>query len=289
MSVTNVSTMSATTEPSTLQLRTEEEPPVQAGAKPFNFSLEKDSASVEEERQHRKETLAAAFRILAKHGLGMGVVGHLTVRDPGRPDCFWVNPFHVAFSCMRTGDLLLIDHNGEVIDGGASGRRYNQAAFAIHAMIHNKRPDVIAVCHSHSVYGSAFASLGRLPDFITQDSLVFYDDISLYPAFGGVILAEEESIKIAEYLGNRKAVILQNHGLLTVGGSVESATFWFLYLEKVCQMQLLVDATGQKPIPIGVEEAKFTAAQTGTEESGKFHFQPYLQDIDKETGRDYVA
>lgn len=58
----SVSTMSATTEPATLQLRTEEEPPVQAGAKPFNFSLEKDSASVAEERQHRKETLAAAFR-----------------------------------------------------------------------------------------------------------------------------------------------------------------------------------------------------------------------------------
>lgn len=149
----------------------------------------------------------------------MGVVGHLTVRDPERTDCFWVNPFHVAFSCMKVSDLLLIDHAGNVIDGGASGKRYNQAAFAIHAVIHNQRPDVVAVCHSHSTYGSAFASLGRLPDFITQDSLVFYDDLAMYPNFGGVVLAEEESLQIAKYLGNKKAIILQNHGLLTVGQS----------------------------------------------------------------------
>ncbi|WVW85895.1 hypothetical protein I302_107933 [Kwoniella bestiolae CBS 10118] len=263
--------------------------PVQKNAQGFNFNLDAGSSDIEQERIHRKETLAAAFRIFAKHGLGIGVVGHLTVRDPGNPNCFWVNPFHVAFSCMKVSDLLLINHNGDVIDGGASGKRYNQAAYAIHAMIHSRRPDVIAVCHSHSVYGSAFASLGRLPEFITQDSLVFYDDIALYPAFGGVVLAEEESAHIAEYLGTKKAIILQNHGLLTVGQSVESAVFWFLYLEKVCQMQLLVDASGRKSVPIGEAEARFTVEQTGTEESGRFHFQPYLQDIDRDTGKDYVA
>ncbi|WVF69416.1 hypothetical protein IAT40_004193 [Kwoniella sp. CBS 6097] len=262
--------------------------PVQKDAQGFNFDLGPESCDIDQERVRRKETLAAAFRIFAKHGLGIGVVGHLTIRDPGKPDCFWVNPFHVAFSCMKVSDLLLINHKGEVIDGGASGKRYNQAAYAIHAMIHSRRPDVIAVCHSHSVYGSAFASLGRLPDFVTQDSLVFYDDIALYPAFGGVVLADEESAHIAEYLGQKKAIILQNHGLLTVGQSVESAAFWFLYLDKVCQMQLLVDASRHKAVPIGEAEARFTSEQTGTEESGRFHFQPYLQDIDRETGRDYI-
>ncbi|WWD02340.1 hypothetical protein V865_000379 [Kwoniella europaea PYCC6329] len=263
--------------------------PVQENAQGFNFDLAVESSDIGQERMRRKETLAATFRIFAKHGLGIGVVGHLTVRDPGKPDCFWVNPFHVAFSCMKVSDLLLINHNGEVIDGGASGKRYNQAAYAIHAMIHSRRPDVIAVCHSHSVYGSAFASLGRLPDYITQDSLVFYDDIALYPAFGGVVLADEESAHIADYLGKKKAIILQNHGLLTVGQSVESAAFWFLYLEKVCQMQLLADASGRKPVLIGEAEAQFTVQQTGTEESGRFHFQPYLQDIDRDTGRDYIG
>ncbi|WVQ79358.1 hypothetical protein IAT38_001455 [Cryptococcus sp. DSM 104549] len=262
---------------------------VQAEAKSFDWSQLPSSLSVEEERRVRKEALTAAFRVFAKHDLGMGVVGHLTVRDPERTDCFWVNPFHVAFSCIVVSDLLLIDHNGDVIDGGASGKRYNQAAFAIHAMIHSARPDVIAVCHSHSTFGSAFASLGRLPSFITQDSLVFYDDIALYPSFGGVVLAEEESRHIAEYLGNKKAIILQNHGILTVGRSVESAAFWFLYLEKVCKMQLLVDASGFKPIPIGEAEARFTSQQTGTEESGRFHWLPYKQDIDRETKKDYLC
>ena len=127
---------------------------------------------------------------------------------------------------------LQIDHSGTVIAGG-NGRSkvYNQAAFAIHAVIHNARPDVVAVCHSHSPYGSAFSSLsvtksstlltysGELPDFITQDSLVYYEDIAVYQSFGGVVLAEEESLNIAKALGDKKAIILQNHGLLTVGQS----------------------------------------------------------------------
>jgi ribulose-5-phosphate 4-epimerase/fuculose-1-phosphate aldolase len=113
---------------------------------------------------------------------------------------------------------------------------------------------------------------GALPDWINQDSLVFYNDLSLYPDFGGVVLAETESQRIADYLCTNKAIILQvsqsltsqmmtdskNHGLLTVGQSIESAVLWFIILEKVCRMQLLVDATGRKPIPIGKEEAQFT-------------------------------
>jgi len=116
-------------------------------------------------------------------------------------------------------------------------------------------------------------SSGALPDWINQDSLVFYNDLSLYPDFGGVVLAETESQRIADYLSTNKAIILQvsstsnikeacanskNHGLLTVGQSIESAVLWFLILEKVCRMQLLVDATGRKPVPIGKEEAQFT-------------------------------
>lgn len=140
---------------------------------------------------------------------------------------------------MRVSDLLLvskwesrkletftrrraegqIDHSGNIIQGGHDGYKYNQAAFAIHAVIHARRPDVVAVCHSHSTYGSAFASLGVLPQWITQDSLVFYDDLALYPNFGGVVLAAEESEHIADHLGQKKAIILQNHGLLTVGKS----------------------------------------------------------------------
>jgi ribulose-5-phosphate 4-epimerase/fuculose-1-phosphate aldolase len=120
---------------------------------------------------------------------------------------------------MTVSDLILIDHEGNVVEEGSSGGRYNQAAFVIHAKIHLARPDVIAVCHSHSLYGSAFASLGQLPQFVTQDSLVFYDDIALYPSFGGVVLEAEEAQAIVDHLGVRKAIILQNHGLLTVGQS----------------------------------------------------------------------
>lgn len=92
-------------------------------------------------------------------------------------------------------------------------------AQVIHAKVHAARPDVLAVCHSHSLYGSTFSAFGRLPSFATQDSLQFYNDLAVYPAFGGVVLASEEADQIARHLGKNKAVILQNHGLLTVGGS----------------------------------------------------------------------
>lgn len=116
------------------------------------------------------------------------------------------------------------------------------AAFAIHSEIYKARPDVYAACYAHSVYGKAFAAFGREFDMITQDSLRFYKSHSVYDNFGGVVLDREEGERIAKALGNGNAVILQSHGLLTVGDSVEAAAFWFISLDKTCHAQLLVDA-----------------------------------------------
>ena len=114
-------------------------------------------ATAEEERRHRKERLAAAFRLFAKFGYDEGAAGHITARDPERPDHFWVNPFGMHFARIRVSDLILVNAKGEVVEG-----RYpvNIAAFAIHSSIHHLRPDVIAAAHSHSLYGKAWASLG---------------------------------------------------------------------------------------------------------------------------------
>ena len=115
-------------------------------------------ATVEQERQHRKEKLAGAMRIFGRLGFGEGVAGHITVRDPEFPDHFWVNPFAKSFRYMRVSDLLLVNHEGEVVYGS---QPVNRAAFCIHAAIHQARPDVIAAAHAHSPFGKSWASLGR--------------------------------------------------------------------------------------------------------------------------------
>src|SRR5438045_4542395 len=168
-------------------------------------------ASKEEERRHRKRRLAAAFRLFAEFGFDEGVAGHITARDPERPDCFWVNPFGLHFSRIRVSDLILVDHSGKVVEGHAE---VNLAAFAIHSRIHAARPDVIAAAHAHSLYGKSWSSLGRLLDALTQDACAFYEDHVVFDDYSGVVEETAEGDRIAHALGAKKAAILRNHGLL---------------------------------------------------------------------------
>ena len=111
--------------------------------------------------------------------------------------------------------------------GKPERQRYNAAAFVIHSAIHASRPDVESAVHVHSPWGKAFSTLGRELPFYTQDSATFYQDVGLYTSHGGVVLDSQESLGIVEALGGKKAVVMQNHGILTVGGSVEAAVAWF--------------------------------------------------------------
>ncbi|KAK4561823.1 hypothetical protein LTR86_004502 [Recurvomyces mirabilis] len=199
--------------------------------------------TLEEERQYRKQHLAAAYRVFAER------------------------------------DLILVDEEGTVVIGDEP---INAAAFAIHSEIHKARPDVDAACHAHSVYGKAWSVFGKELDMMTQDSLRFWKDHAVYTQFNGIVLDREEGRRIAECLGGGKAVILQNHGLITVGQTIDAAAFWFLSLDKTCQAQLLVEAasggSGIKRTIIPEEEAKFSYQQAGTPEKGWLAFQPYYDD-----------
>ena len=235
-------------------------------------------SSVDEERQHRKQRLAGAFRLFSKFGFDEGVAGHITARDPERTDCFWVNPFGMHFSQIRASDLILVNHQGEVVEGD---RAVNTAAFAIHSQVHAARPDAVAAAHTHSTYGRAFSALGKTLDPITQDVCAFYNDHSLFDDYTGVVLDIEEGKRIAHALGDNKAVILRNHGLLTVGQSVDEAAWWFITMERSCQVQLLADAAGTT-VHIDPEMAALTAGQVGSSFAGWFQFQPLWDRIVRE-------
>lgn len=233
-------------------------------------------ATVAEERTHRKQRVAGALRIFGRLGFGEGVAGHLTCRDPELTDHFWVNPFGMSFRHVRARDLVLVDHAGTVVHGG---RAVNRAAFVIHAAIHRARPDVVAAAHAHSPHGKAFSALGKLLDPITQDACMFFEDHALCTARGGRVAVDEaDGEAIAASLAGHKAVIHQNHGLITVGDTVDAAAWWFLTLERSCQVQLLVEAAGT-PHLIDPDDARFTRDQTAFALAGWFSFQPLWDEV----------
>lgn len=242
------------------------------------------------EREYQKGRLALAFRIFAKLGFDEGVAGHITLRDPVEPDSFWVNPFGVAWPLLKASDLIRVSKDGKVVDGGPC-RLLNTAAYMIHHAVHTARPEINCVAHSHSIYGRAFCSLGRNLDIITQDSCAFHNDIALYTTFRGVVLVEEEGHAIAEALGGKKAALLQNHGLLTCGKTIESAVFWFMSLEKCCHAQLLADAAaggrGHETVKIDEKDAAYTYQAVGTEGAGWFSAKPTFDMMEHQAGVDY--
>jgi ribulose-5-phosphate 4-epimerase/fuculose-1-phosphate aldolase len=234
--------------------------------------------SPEEERLHRKQRLAAAFRLFSKFGFDEGVAGHITARDPERADHFWVNPLAVHFGHIRVSDLILVNDRGEVVEGD---RPVNTAAFAIHSQIHAARPDVMAAAHAHSIYGKSWSALGRTLDPITQDVCAFFEDHSVFDDYTGVVLDIEEGKRIAHALGDNKATILRNHGLLTVGHSVDEAAWWFITMERSCQAQILASSAGT-PVLIDAEMARMTEGQVGSHLAGWFSFQPLFDRIVRE-------
>ena len=241
-------------------------------------------ASADDERYDRKVRLAAAFRMFSRAGMDEGVAGHITVRDPAEPDSYWVNPFGMHFSMIRQSDLVRVSHDGQVVEGD---RAVNGAAVAIHCAVHAARPDILAAAHAHGPYGKTLSALEMTVEPLTQDACAFYEDVGVYDTYTGVVLDPAEGKRIGEALGSHKAVILRNHGMLTVGESVDSAAWWFLTLERTSQSQLMAYSAaagaGNKPRQIGHDEATQTRAQLGFELAGWFQFQPIFERISRES------
>jgi ribulose-5-phosphate 4-epimerase/fuculose-1-phosphate aldolase len=244
----------------------------------FNIPRPPTFATPEEERLHRKQRLAAAFRLFSRYGFDEGVAGHITARDPERKDHFWVNPFGMHFGQIRASDLILVNHRGEVVEGKYA---VNVAAFAVHSQVHAARPDVVAAAHAHSLYGKSWSTLGRLLDPLTQDACAFYEDHAVFADYTGVVYQTSEGERIAQALGERKAVILRNHGLLTAGHSVDEAAWWFITMDRSCQAQLLAEAAGT-PTAIDPSNAAVTRDQVGSHLAGWFQCQPLMTRIIRE-------
>ncbi|KAH8894139.1 arad-like aldolase/epimerase [Thozetella sp. PMI_491] len=247
-------------------------------------------ATKEEHQRWQLEQMAGAFRLFAKFGFADGASGHISLRepDPIRPNTFWINPYAVHFGQLKVSHMVHVDEMGNRL--GGADRPVNTAGFIIHSSIHKARPDINAACHMHSPYGRAWSTFGKPIDMLNQDSCMFYKDLSVYPSFGGVVHATEEGKRIAAALGpTNKNLIMQNHGLLTCGGTVAEAAAFFVALERACQTQLLVDNAikesggSLEKTFVGDVEAQYTKDGTGTPEVMYMQFLPEYEMLLEET------
>lgn len=172
----------------------------------------------------------------------------------------------VHFGMVSVSDLILLDHDGQVV-GGNTSRPANAAGFLIHSGLHRRYPHVNAACHTHSPNGKAWSTFAKPLDMINQDVTMFYDKaLGVYEEFGGVVLDPGESERLADALGPQgKGLVLRNHGLLTVGTTVDEAAYLFTLLERSCEIQLKVDAAAALGTPkriIDDEAAEYTFRMT---------------------------
>jgi ribulose-5-phosphate 4-epimerase/fuculose-1-phosphate aldolase len=233
-------------------------------------------ADVSAERLRRKQKLAGSLRLFGRFGFGEGVAGHITVRDPEFPDLFWVNPLGLSFRHMRVSDLILVDHDGNVVYGCHS---VNRAAYVLHSAIHAARPDVIAAAHAHSVYGKALSSLGIALAPYSQDACAFYERNTVITDHGGAVVFDVDAgHDFARAFGANRAALHQNHGHFTVGETIDEAVYWFVCFERCAQAQLLAMAAGT-PLEIPHDSAVYTREQAGSPLTGWLHFQPLWQEI----------
>lgn len=235
-------------------------------------------SNVQAHRQHLKERLVGACRAFALQGFDYGFAGHLTIRDPEHPNLYWTNPMAVHFSQVRVSNLILADHEGKVVEGRHA---LNRAGFVLHAAVHEAHPDILAMCHAHTLYGTAFAALGKPLAPISQDAAAFFEDhVVIGDEAGQVAVEVKAGHKVANAFKGVKAAIHQNHGLLTASRhSIEAATFWFIALERCCQQQLMIEQSGLTPRLVSEERSRYSREHVGSEYIGWLHFQTIWSEL----------
>lgn len=220
------------------------------------------------ERSYVLRRLAGTCRIFGQHGYSDGLLGHITVRDPEHAERFWVNPVGVPMSRMNVSDLVQVSHSGEILAGQGP---VNPAGLLLHTAVHQARPDVTAMCHSHASHGSTWAALGRLLDPLTQDACVFFERqaLILEPR---VVRNAEGARAFAAAFGDKRVAIHANHGIFTTGQSIDEAAWWFVLLNQCCEAQLRAEAAGS-PLKMPVDDARWIASVLGTPIFGWLSFQ----------------
>ncbi|KXV61186.1 aldolase [Acetobacter senegalensis] len=209
-------------------------------------------ASAAPTEQALREELAAAYRLMALFNMTDLVYTHLSVRLPGESHRYLVNPYGLLFEEITASSLVIVDADGQPRQ--ETSWPVNPAGFVIHSAIHRSRPDAACVMHSHTVAGMVVAAQDQKILPLNQMNIEFYGAVGFH-GYEGIAaddnLSERE--RLVRDLGNHCGLILQNHGLLTVGATVAQAFYRMYYMEQACRIQIAAQATGV-PLHIPSEE-----------------------------------
>ena len=220
--------------------------------------------------------LAAVFRWTARLTMHEAVANHFSVSAPDSSEDFYVNGSGMHFSTIKSSDLVLFEQS-KINELKDKPELVDPTALYIHGSIHKKVPNAKCILHVHSKYATALATLEDpiLPP-IDQNSMRFFNRVGVYSDFGGMGF-EEEAIKMANKIGNKKVLLMSNHGILTTGQTVAEAFDELFYFEKACETYITALSTNKKLKIVSDEIAEKTAQEW--EDSSPAHQNLHLKAI----------
>jgi L-fuculose-phosphate aldolase len=191
-----------------------------------------------------RQKIALVCRILGQHGHASGLAGQVTIRGE-RPGTYWIHDYRYGLEEVRARDVLLVDHDMNVIEG--QGMANPGARF--HSWIYAHRPDVNAICHTHAIHASALSML-EVPLLASHmDTVGLYEEVGFLREWPGIPFGDDEGRVITGALGDRRCVFLSHHGPLAACGTIEEACVLLVAMERAARLQLLAQAAGEiRPI-----------------------------------------
>ena len=230
----------------------------------------------QEEWQARVD-LAALYRLAALFGYDDLIWNHITMRVPGTDHQFLLNKFGLLYTEITASNLIKVDEHGNVLDGPVD---VNTAGFVIHSAIHLAHPEMKVVFHAHVPEGLAATALKDGLEYLVQDTSMLYGDVG-YHDWEGLSLSLEERDRLAENIRGKKALIMRNHGFLTVGETAGEAFVNMYYLIRGCKVMLQARATGLplEPGPKSIWER--ARRQYEDFPPGKYEWPALLRMIDR--------
>jgi len=249
--------------------------------KPATKDARRGSSNRDPEEWRVREQLAAVYRLLARFGMDDTIYTHVSARLAGSDGHFLINRYGFLFEEMTASNLVRVDREGNVVDGDPEW--VNKAGIMIHGVVLEARPDVNCVIHTHTTAGMAVAALkeGLLP--VNQMSLEFWGGLA-YHDYEGVVYEPEQQLLLPRDLGDKLAMILKNHGLLTAGRTIPEAFYYMYYLEQACRTQVAALQMGREIVLPPPEVCEFTSHQfeRSPQKKGLMLWEALVRRLDRE-------
>jgi ribulose-5-phosphate 4-epimerase/fuculose-1-phosphate aldolase len=238
------------------------------------------AAAIADAEWQARVDLAAVYRLCAHYGWDDAIYNHCAMRVPGEPDMLLMKRHELLWTEVTASNLVKVDMNDDLDE--AAG--VNRPGFTLHGGVLKGRPDVNCSVHVHTEWGMALAGLKGGLRMVSQQAMRFYRRIG-YHAYEGLTEDFEERRRILADLGQNRALILHNHGLLTVGATAREAFVLMKYLMSAAEIQLRMEATGAELIEIPAEVCEKVAAQYEKHDSatgrGSADWPAYLRMLDR--------